>query len=133
MLAVAVENGDLGHVRSLERRRIEAARANDAQTLAPILHDGLIYVNSAGEIYDKERYLSVIRTNCLTYEPDFDVLETDVRVLDNLIILAGTMVGHSRLEGEQQVLNFRSIGVWRKEPDDWQLLAWQSSSGSIAF
>jgi ketosteroid isomerase-like protein len=131
MLAVAVENGDLEHVRSLERRRIDATRANDAEGLASILHDGLIYVNSVGEIYDKERYLRVIRTNCLTYEPDFDVLETQVRVFDNLIILAGTMIGHSRLEGEQQVLHFRSIGVWRKEADDWQLLAWQSSSGSI--
>lgn len=129
MLAMTVETGDLGAVRALEKRRIEAMRANDVDALAPLLDDQLIYVNSAGEIYDKQAYLNGIRTRALTYDRDFDVRGMEVRVLDNVIILAGLMLGHSRLDGEQQVFHFPSISVWSKDSGDWRMLAWQSSSG----
>ena len=121
---------DLSRVRALERMRINATRANDAKALAPLLHDSLIYVNSVGQIYDKQGYLREIGTNSLSYEVDFNVRETEVRALDNLIVLAGVMLGHARLEGEQQVFHFRSLTVWRKDDGEWRMLAWQSSSGS---
>ena len=130
MLATDVETSELDAVRALELRRIEVTRANDADGLEPLLDENLIYVNSAGGIYDKPGYLRKIRTSCLTYDEDFDVRETEVRVLDNLIIFAGVMLGHSRLEGEQQVLRFRCLAVWRKDRAGWRMLAWQSSSGN---
>jgi hypothetical protein len=130
MLATDVETTELDAVRALERRRIEMTRANDADGLEPLLDENLIYVNSAGGIHDKPGYLRKIRTSCLTYDEDFDVRETEVRVLDNVIIFAGVMLGHSRLEGEQQVLRFRCLAVWRKDRAGWRMLAWQSSSGS---
>jgi ketosteroid isomerase-like protein len=124
---------DVDQVRALERRRIEATRINDADALEPLLHDALIYVNSVGAIYDKQGYLRSIRSHALTYDRDFDVRETEVRILDNIVILVGVMLGHSRLDGEQQVFHFPSIAVWRKEVDGWRLLAWQSSSNSQGF
>lgn len=131
MLA-GLEREYLDTVRALERRRIEATRENDADALAPLLHEQLIYVNSVGEVFDKNRYLKSIRTHSLTYDRDFDVRETEVRVLEGVVILAGMMLGHSRLDGEQQVFHFPCIGVWRKDSDQWRMLAWQSSSGSMA-
>ena len=125
------ETDDLKAVRKLERRRIEATRENDAEALAQLLHEKLIYVNSAGAVFNKNGYLRSIRSHSLTYDHNFDVRETEVRVLENVIVLAGIMLGHSRLDGEQQVFHFPCIGVWRKDPDQWRLLAWQSSSGSI--
>jgi hypothetical protein len=131
MLATDLETTELDTVRALERRRIESMRANDADGLEPLLDENLIYVNSAGGIHDKPSYLRKIRTNGLTYDEDFDVRETEVRVLDNLVIFAGVMIGHSRLEGEQQVLRFRCLAVWRKDlAAGWRMLAWQSSSGN---
>jgi hypothetical protein len=124
---------ELDLVRSLERRRIEATGANDADALSPLLHDELIYVNSVGAIYDKRAYLQDIRTHALTYDRDFDVRETEFRVVDDVIILVGMMLGHSRLDGEQQVFHFPSIAVWRRDGGTWRLLAWQSSSGSPGF
>ena len=129
MFAANPDITELDSVRALERRRVEMTRANDADALEPLLDDNLIYVNSAGEIYDKPSYLRKIRTSSLSYDEDFDVRETEVRVLDDLIIFAGVMIGHSRLEGEQQVLRFRCLSVWRKDPAGWRMLAWQSSSG----
>jgi ketosteroid isomerase-like protein len=133
VLTSELTTADLDLVRSLERRRIEATGANDADALEPLLHDELIYVNSVGAIYDKPAYLRDIRTQALIYDRDFDVRETEVRILDDVIILVGVMLGHSRLDGEQQVFHFPSIAVWRKDGDTWRLLAWQSSSGSPGF
>jgi ketosteroid isomerase-like protein len=133
MLLTDVETTELDAVRALERRRIEVTRLNDADALEPLLDEHLIYVNSAGEIDGKPDYLRKIRTNCLSYDEDFDVRETEVRVLDNLIIFAGVMLGHSRLQGEQQVLRFRSLAVWRKGEAGWRMIAWQSSSGNQVY
>jgi ketosteroid isomerase-like protein len=133
VVTMEIDTPDVDEVRALERRRIEATRANDADALAPLLHDALIYINSVGTIYDKHAYLQDIRTHALTYDRDFDVRETEARILDDLVILVGVMLGHSRLDGEQQVFRFPSIAVWRKDSDAWRLLAWQSSSGSQGF
>jgi len=132
VILAGLDTDDLNAVRALERRRIEATRENDADALAPVLHDQLIYVNSVGGVFDKGRYLKSIRSHSLTYDRDFDVRETEVRVLDDVIILAGMMLGHSRVDGEQQVFHFPCIGVWRKDSGEWRMLAWQSSSG-MAF
>ena len=124
------DRASLEAVRALERRRIEAMRINDVHALAGLLHDQLIYVNSAGEMYDKMTYLRDISTHALSYDPDFDVEQTQARVFDDLIILSGIMLGHSRLDGEQQVFHFPCTAVWRKDDGEWRMVAWQSSSGS---
>ena len=128
MSAAVAEMDCLDRVRVLERLRIEATRGNDVAALAPLLDDDLIYINSVGDVYDKARYLRAIETHTLTYERDFDVRETEHRNLDNIVILSGIMVGHARLDGEQQVFNFRCLSMWRQRLGDWRLVAWQSSS-----
>ena len=118
-------------VRTLERRRIEATGANDVATLAPLLDDSLIYINSVGDVFDKQQYLHALETGRLAYDKDFDVRETQSRALDDLVILVGVMLGHSRLDGEQQVFHFRCISVWREQAGEWRMVAWQSSSSSF--
>ena len=75
----------------------------------------------------------------LRYDRDFDVRETDVRVLDDVIVLAGIMLGHSRLDGEQQVFHFPCIGVWRKDfgdgecsPGSHRRAVWLSRRGAAS-
>jgi hypothetical protein len=130
MSATTAETENLETVRALERRRIHATSANDVEALAPLLDDNLIYINSAGEMYDKQKYLRAIRTRGLTYDADFDVRETQTRVMDRLVILGGVMLGHSRLDGERQVFQFPCLSVWREQDGDWRMVAWQSSSSS---
>jgi hypothetical protein len=132
MLAEQSEADLLPVVRALERRRIEATRSNDVDALAPLLDDELIYINSVGEIYDKRKYLGAIESHCLTYDRDFDVRETECRVLEGLVIFAGVMLGHARLDGEQQVFRFRCLSIWREQAGRWTMVAWQSSSSSLA-
>lgn len=118
-------------VRTLERRRIEATGANDVAALGPLLDDDLIYINSVGDVFDKQKYLHALETRRLAYDKDFDVRETEFRALDGLVILVGVMLGHSRLDGEQQVFHFRCISIWREQAGEWRMVAWQSSSSSF--
>lgn len=118
-------------VRTLERRRIAATGANDVKALEPLLDDNLVYINSVGDTFRKAEYLHALDSGSLAYDKDFDVRETEYRAFDDLVILVGIMLGHSRLDGEQQVFHFRCISVWRQQAGEWRMAAWQSSSSSF--
>jgi hypothetical protein len=120
--AFALEN-----VRALERIRIEAIRLNDADAMLRILDAKFICINDCGRVYDKDAYVNAVRTHQLTYFSDLDLTETDHRVDGDLVILVGMMLGHARLDGEQQVYHHRNMRVWRARGAEWKLLAWQSS------
>lgn len=132
MTAAKPNASALETVRTLERRRIAATGANDVEALAPLLDESLIYINSVGDTFRKAEYLHAMDSGSLAYDKDFDVQETDFRAFDDLVILVGIMLGHSRLDGEQQVFHFRCISVWRRHGGDWRMVAWQSSSSSLA-
>ena len=114
-------------VRELERLRIVAIRSNDANAIAGILDEKFIYINGSGKIYDRDSYTTAVRTHELTYSSDLQLTETDHRVDGDLVILVGMMLGHARLDGEQQVYHLRNMRVWRARGAGWKLLAWQSS------
>jgi ketosteroid isomerase-like protein len=118
----------LAAVRQRERDRIEAIRRNDVATMASILDDAFIHINSSGKIYDKAGYIRAVETHQLTYSGDVDLTETDHRVDGDLVIVAGLMLGHARLDGDAQVYHLRSMRVWRRHGAAWKLLAWQSSA-----
>src|SRR6185437_10688358 len=110
-------------VRELEKLRIAAIRDNDADTMAKLIDDKFIYINDSGKIYDRDSYLIAVRTHELTYSSDLQLTETDHRVDGDLIIIVGMMLGHARLDGEQQVYHVRNMRVWRARGAEWKLLA----------
>lgn len=115
-------------LRELEQRRIGAIRQNDVETMSFVLDDKFIYINSTGDVYDKKKYLSAVKSHQLTYSSDVDLTETHHRIDDDIVIIAGEMLGHARLDGEAQVYHLRSMRVWRRRAAGWKLLAWQSSA-----
>ena len=128
-----IERDSLETVRALERVRIESIRKNDADAMKGIIDEKFIYINGSGsgsgsgKIYDRDSYVKAVRTHQLTYSSDLDLTETDHRVDGDLVILVGMMLGHARLDGEQQVHHLRNMRVWRARGAEWKLLAWQSS------
>ena len=121
------DEATLQAVRELERLRIVAIRSNNANAMAGILDEKFIYINGSGKIYDRDSYTTAVRTHKLTYSSDLQLTETDHRVDGDLVILVGMMLGHARLDGEQQVYHLRNMRVWRARGAEWKLLAWQSS------
>ena len=121
------DEATLQAVRELERLRIVAIRSNNANAMAGILDEKFIYINGSGKIYDRDSYTTAVRTHKLTYSSDLQLTETDHRVDGDLVILVGMMLGHARLDGEEQVYHLRNMRVWRARGAEWKLLAWQSS------
>lgn len=127
MSATNIEDVALLAVRELEKTRIEAIRCNDADAMTSLLDEKFIYINGSGKIYDRSSYITAVRSHELTYSSDLELTETDHRVDGDLVILVGMMLGHARLDGEQQVYHLRNMRVWRARGAEWKLLAWQSS------
>jgi hypothetical protein len=123
----SADEAALQTVREVEKVRIAAIRENDADAMAKILDEKFIYINDSGKIYDRDSYITAVRTNELTYSSDVELTETDYRVDGDLVILVGMMLGHARLDGEQQVYHVRNMRLWRARKAEWKLLAWQSS------
>jgi hypothetical protein len=115
-------------VRREEARRIEAIRSNDTEAMSAILDDALLYITGSGEVYDKQRYIRAVQTHRLTYADDVELSESEYRADGDLVILAGLMRGHGRLDGDKQVFHFRSMRVWRRRASPWKLLAWQTTA-----
>jgi ketosteroid isomerase-like protein len=122
-----IERQALDKVRDLEMARRAAIRENDADTMNSILDEKFVYINHDGVIFDKDRYISAVRSHELTYAGDFDLTESDHIYDGDVVILVGMMLGHARLAGDQQVYHLRNMRVWRARGDGWKLLAWQSS------
>ena len=128
MLDIQHHAAALGLVRQLDRQRVKAMRENDADALAPLLDDELIYLSSTGQPFTKATYLNAIRTHGLTYGPDIDFIESEHRISNDLVILVGAMLGHARLEADAQVFHLVGMEVWRRLEGRWALLTWQSST-----
>ena len=127
MSSINTDDTSLKAVRGLEKIRIAPIRSNDADAMAGILDEKLIYINGSGKIYDRISYTIAVCTHELTYSSDLRITETDHRVDSDLVILVGMILGHAHLDGEQQVYHLWNTRVWRARDAEWRLLAWQSS------
>jgi hypothetical protein len=112
-------------VRRLEQVRIEAIRSNDADAMEHILDDKFIYIHNRGTIYNKDEYITAIRTHFLTYSTDLDLTEIDYRIDDDMVVMVGLMRGHAQFGEEQDVYNDKNMRVWRARGNRWRILAWQ--------
>lgn len=118
----------LEQVRGLEGVRIQAIRDNDVVAMSRIIDPKFLYINSRGKIYDKRSYLRSVSTHQLTYSDDLELTESNHRIDGDVVIIAGEMLGHSRLDGEPLVHHLRSMRIWRLRKSGWRLLAWQSTA-----
>lgn len=118
----------LDEVRNTERLRIAAIRANDSAAMSKLLDDLFLYINSRGEVYDKAGYVAAVASHEITYAADIEMSETEHRLDSDLVVMAGVMLGHARLDREPEVYHARTMRVWRRRSSGWRLLAWQSSA-----
>src|SRR3546814_13205355 len=89
-------------LRALEQCRIEAIRKNDVGTMAQVMDDKFLSINSAGEIYATGKYLLAVRSHKLRYSIDVDLTATDHPMNVDVVILPVKMLGHAGLEGKVQ-------------------------------
>ena len=108
-------------ISALEAMRLKLTRENDADGIAEIIANDMIYVHESGRMYQGAEYVREIRSRGLIYGGDVTLRQQEQRLVGDTFMALGEMGGHARLEGEQQVFNIRYLAVWVKQNGEWKL------------
>jgi ketosteroid isomerase-like protein len=113
-------------IRLLESRRYRAMCEADADTLAQLLADSLVYTHSYGGADTKASYLDGIRSKKWVYRSIERPVE-DIQVHGDCAVVTGQVRIELLSDGKPKTLNSRFTNVWVKGAKGWQMLAWQST------
>lgn len=118
---------DIAQLKSLEDRRYAAMLAGDADGIADLLHDELIYMHSIGGADSKDSYLRTLRDGSMVY-----------RTIERADVMAhahgdiGLVFCHLRADvevrGVARRLDNRLLAVWSRDDGTWRLLGLQSGA-----
>ena len=117
---------DIAPVVAAEERRRAAMNANDAEALAPLLSDDLIYIHSNGLAEGREAYLARIRTGPGRYQ---NLTVTDFRVRRDggtAICDGGASFEFVQPTGAMIRVKAHFLAVWKLEGGAWRLAAYAS-------
>jgi ketosteroid isomerase-like protein len=125
--ALAAQDSVGVHVLAVEDRRFAAMLHSDTAALRALLADDLAYTHTTGSKQDRTEFLRSIGTGELRYT----AIEPSERVVRLMGRDGAVVVGRSNMKvlvgGQLRVLSIRYLAVYRREPNGWQLLAWQST------
>ncbi len=128
MSGPAVAGDDAQMVGALDTRYQAAVKANDAATMAEILHDRFTLVTGNGRIYDKAALLESARNKTVVYTAqDEEPGSQTVRLLGNTAVVTAKLhiAGHSGGTDFDKWLWFSDTYV--RGPDGWRYFFGQSS------
>jgi len=112
---------------ALEDRRYAAMTAQDAATLAQLLHDDLVYTHSSAVIDTKHSYVEGIRSGKFRYSK-IERTGEKVRVYGDTALVTGRAAIEVAVDGKPKSLRLRYLDVWVNQPGGWKFVAWQSTS-----
>lgn len=114
-------------VRAAEKQRCAAMLANDNAALDALLDARLHFAHANGGVDDKPAYLAKMSAGRIQYV-GIGWSEDAVTVLaDDVAMLTGRMTTDVKVDGVDKRLNNRVITIWRRQGDNWQLAAFQST------
>jgi hypothetical protein len=105
-------------------RRYAAMTAGDADALAALLDDRLIYTHSRGDRDGKDSYLAKIRSGGLAYGP-ITHREDPPLLFDCCAIVVGEMETEVRVHGSRRRMRNAFLAVWAGHDGRWLLTAYQ--------
>ena len=112
---------------ALEDRRCAAMTAGDADALAALLHDDLVYTHSSAAVDDKASYLDAIRSGRTRYHSIERAAER-VRTYGDTALVDGTAQIEVDVDGKHKSLRLRFLDAWTRTPQGWKFVAWQSTA-----
>jgi ketosteroid isomerase-like protein len=108
-------------VQAFEAKRCEALVAGDADALAGLVAEDLVYVHSNGQV--EEGYLAKFRSGRFRYRR-FSHEDQVVHVQSGLVIL----IAITEIEtAAGKVIRVRSSSVWSKASGAWRQVLWHAS------
>lgn len=111
---------------ALEDRRCAAMTGSDADALAALLHDDLVYTHSSAVVDDKASYVEAIRSGRTRYH-SVKRAEERVRAYGDTAFVTGRAEIEVDVNGQHKSLRLRYLDAWTRTREGWKFVAWQST------
>lgn len=111
---------------ALEDKRCAAMTGRDAEALAALLHDELVYTHSSAVVDDKASYVEAIRSGKTRYH-SIKRSEERVRAYGDTAFVTGRAEIEVDVNGLHKSLRLRYLDAWTRTPRGWKFVAWQST------
>jgi len=112
---------------ALEEMRCAAMVARDADALAQMLHDDLVYTHSSAVVDDKGKYLDAIRSGRTRYH-SIKRADERVRAYGDTAFVNGSAEIEVDVNGQHKSLRLLYLDAWTRTPQGWKFVAWQSTA-----
>ena len=112
---------------ALEDKRCAAMTGRDADALAALLHDELVYTHSSAAVDDKAKYIDAIRSGRTRYH-SIKRAEQRVRGYGDTALVTGRAEIEVDVNGQHKSLRLRYLDAWTRTPQGWKFVAWQSTA-----
>ncbi|MGA8005597.1 MAG: nuclear transport factor 2 family protein [Burkholderiales bacterium] len=112
---------------ALEDRRCAAMTGRDADALAAMLHDELVYTHSSAVVDDKASYVEAIRSGRTRYH-SIKRSEERVRAYGDTAFVSGRAEIEVDVNGQHKSLRLRFLDAWTRTREGWKFVAWQSTA-----
>lgn len=97
---------------------------SDSAALKPLLTDDFTYINGAGKILDRDKYLDEMKYSGRQFE-SFTPREVKARIYGDTVILTARLFANWRQQGGDNSGRFRYARVYIWRQDRWQLASSQ--------
>jgi ketosteroid isomerase-like protein len=111
-------------ISELEARRYQAMTDADTAVLAGLFAPDLVYTHSDASTDSGPAYLDKLASGELDYGP-LEHPEAAVLVHGDCALVLGDMRGEVHIGGQLRVLNSKTLSVWVRAGEGWQLIAFQ--------
>lgn len=110
-----------------DRARIRAMLQRDADALAPLLADDLIYIHASSAKDNKESYLSAFLSGAMLYRR-IEPSEVEVHDRGDWVLLTGKIDLAVFLNSRREETAERFTASYVRRDGRWQLYCWQSTT-----
>lgn len=113
-------------VLEVERRRLRAIVQMDADALAPLLADDLIFVHSSSAKDSKQSFLSAMLSGALLYRK-LESSEIEARDMGGWVLVTGKLAVVQFANGRREEYGERFTATYVFQTGRWQLYCWQAT------
>ncbi len=113
-------------VTAADAERYSAMESGDIPKLAKYLGDDLIYTHSSALVDSKETYIDSLRSGKVVYK---QTRRSDVRISPYgcTAVMTGRGDFGVSIDGKDVEVQLRFTNVWVKNPEGWQMVAWEAT------
>lgn len=108
----------------LEKQRYAAVIRGDFQHFADLAHPDLVYAHSNGVVDTLQSYLDKCKEGFYVYH-QIEHPVASIRVLGDTVLVIGEMNAEITAGGVRKTLRNKSIAVWTRRGNAWELYAYQ--------